>query len=72
MLYIRLGLKENLDVSFYSNSNYSGEQMEQIRLGLKEDLDVSIYAKSEYSWEQMKKIRKRLLKKNKFNWFHFV
>ena len=46
--------------------------MEQIRLGLKEDLDVSIYAKSEYSWEQMKKIRKRLLKKNKFNWFHFV
>lgn len=41
---IRLGLQDNLDVSWYANPIYDDNQMEEIRLGLKDNLDVSKYA----------------------------
>ena len=66
---IKKGIKSNVNVFIYTKKEFNWHQMLEIRLGLEAKVDVSIYAKSEYSWEQMKKIRKRLLKKNKFNWF---
>ena len=57
---IRVGLKENLDVSLYANPEFNWKQMEQIRLDLKDNLDVSKYAKLEYNWQQMKEIREKL------------
>ena len=57
---IRKGLEKGLDVSVYTDSEYSDAKMKQIRLGLEKNLDVSIYAKSEFDWSQMKEIRKKL------------
>ena len=50
-----------LDISVYTNPQFTSEQMEEIRLGLEDGLDVSQYAKSEYSGKQMKEIRLGLL-----------
>ena len=61
MLYLRLGLKDNLDVSIYTKKEFNRDQMDQIRLGLKANLDVSIYAKPEIPWREMETIRERLL-----------
>ena len=53
---IKDGLKENLDVSWYANPDFTRFQMSQIRCGLFSDVDVSWYAKPEYSWKQMEHI----------------
>ena len=60
---ISLGLKDNLNVFIYANSEFNWKQMAQIRLGLKNNLDVSIYAKPEILWGQMEGIRLNLLEK---------
>ena len=57
---IRIGLKENVDVSIYAKKEYNWLQMEQIRKGLEDNLDVSVYAKPEISWQEMERIRKKL------------
>lgn len=54
---ILLGLERNLDVSVYTNPEFSNYQMEVIRLGLEKNLDVSVYAKPEYTHVQMEVIR---------------
>ena len=64
MTQIRIGLQKGLDISFYADSKFAWEQMDEIRLGLEDKLDVSVYAKSEYSWEQMRQIREELLKES--------
>ena len=61
---VRLGLQENLDISWYNKPEYSSLQMNEIRIGLRDNLDVSIYAKPEISDEQMEQIREKLLKKS--------
>ena len=45
MREIYLGLKNNLDVSYYANPIFDKEQMKTIRYGLADKIDVSIYAK---------------------------
>ena len=54
---VKKGLKANLDVSFYANSDFNFLQMREIRLGLEKNLNVSIYAKSDFDFSQMKEIR---------------
>ena len=61
MLYLRLGLKDNLDVSIYAKKELNRDQMDQIRLGLKANLDVFVYAKTEIPWREMETIRERIL-----------
>ena len=61
---IKIGLKENVDVSIYVNEDFNGAQMKQIRLGLKDNLDVSFYAEPDLSDEQMREIRFKLKKEN--------
>ena len=51
------GLEDNLDISVYAKTDFTGSQMTSIRLGLIDNLDVSIYAKSEFDEEQMRNIR---------------
>ena len=54
---IKIGIKENLDLSIYANLKFDWEQMDEIREGLKSNVDVSIYAKTEYNCNQMQQIR---------------
>ena len=63
MLEISLGLKHNLDVSYYLNPNFNWLQMDEIRKGLVDNLDVSLYANINNSWKEMNYIRMDLLKK---------
>ena len=49
MYQIRLGLKDNLDVSLYVDEKYSWQQMSQIRKALNNGLDVSSYLDSNVS-----------------------
>ena len=65
MWQIRLGLKDNLDVSIYAKTIFNSREMFEIRIGLRENLDVSFYAKPELSWKQMLKIKLELLKERK-------
>ena len=60
MFIIRIGLEENLDVSWYAKKEFNADQMREIRLGLIYNVDVSKYAKPEYSCEQMDEIREKL------------
>ena len=64
MLVIKIGLKDNLDVSIYTNPKFVAWQMEEIRLGLEDNLDVSVYAKPEYSSKEMRDIRLELLEES--------
>ena len=41
---IRIGIKANLDVSWYAKKEYNWLQMKQIRKGLEKSLDISWYA----------------------------
>lgn len=41
---IRIGIKANLDVSWYAKKEYNWLQMGQIRKGLEKSLDISWYA----------------------------
>ena len=50
---IRLGLKDNLNVSIYANPKFDDFQMEIIRFGLEANLDVSLYANPKFSVSQM-------------------
>ena len=54
---IKIGIKENLDLSIYANPKFDWEQMDEIREGLKSNIDVLIYAKTEYNCNQMQQIR---------------
>ena len=56
MVEIRLGLRENLDVSIYAKEYFTWKQMNEIRLGLKNNLDISIYVNKYIVWKQMNKI----------------
>ena len=60
MFYLRLGLKDNLDVSIYAKKEFNRDQMREIKEGLKDNLDVFIYAKPEISWREMETVRERL------------
>ena len=60
MFIIRIGLEENLDVSWYTKKEFNTDQMREIRLGLIYNEDVSKYAKPEYSCHQMEEIREKL------------
>ena len=60
------GLEDNLDISVYAKTDFTGSQMTSIRLGLIDNLDVSIYAKTKFNWFEMEGIRKNLLKKVHF------
>ena len=61
---IRIGLKANLDVSWYAKKDFYSFQMKEIRWGLENNLNVSIYAKPEFDYLQMKEIRLGLEKIN--------
>ena len=68
MRQIRLGLKDNLNVSFYTNNKYDFYQMNQIRKGLEANLDVSLYTRPDLSWREMSKIKQEMRKlKNEQN-----
>ena len=45
MKVIRLGLKDNLDVSLYAKPEFDDKKMEQIRYALENNLNVSIFMK---------------------------
>ena len=49
MYQIRLGLKENLDLSIYSKKKLDWQQMKEVRLGLQDNLDASVYAKPNFN-----------------------
>ena len=68
---IRIGLKANLDVSWYAKKDFYSFQMKEIRWGLENNLNVSIYAKPEFDYLQMKEIRLGL-EKNKFKAFLYA
>ena len=53
---IKIGLKDNLDVSIYAKLHYAEIEMNEIRLGLKNNLDISIYVNKYIVWKQMNKI----------------
>ena len=57
---IKIGLKENLDISWYANPDISARAMELIRWGLEDNLDVSLYANRGYSFKHMREIRDKL------------
>ena len=54
---IKIGLKNNVNISIYAKTEFNGEQMKQIRWGLEDNLDVSVYAKSNLTHNQMNVIR---------------
>ena len=58
---IRLGLEDNLDISWYAKKEFSEWKMLQIREGLKLGLDVSLYAKPELNINQMREIKYGLI-----------
>ena len=43
--FIKLGLEQGLNFSWYANPEFGHFQMEQIILGLEKGIDVSLYAK---------------------------
>lgn len=55
--YIYHGLKKGLDVSLFTNREFSNLQAFEIYKGLDEGLDASIYAKKVYTPGQMREIR---------------
>ena len=48
-LIILKGIKNNYNISFYLNPEFTSEQMNQIYLGLENGINVSIYAKTEFN-----------------------
>ena len=46
---IKIGLKDNLDVSIYAKLDYAEIEMNEIRLGLLSNVDVSLYANPEFT-----------------------
>ena len=60
MKEIRLGLKDDLDVSRYADRKFDCKQMHEIRLGLKDRIDISQCIDPEFDWKKMKEIRRRL------------
>ena len=40
---IKLGLKNNINVSLYAKPEYNADQMKEIRFGLENNVDVSLY-----------------------------
>ena len=56
MRWIRDGLEQGLDVSWYADPKYNGDQMLQILVGLERGLDVSVYADPKYDENQMRMI----------------
>ena len=54
---IKIGLKENVDVSVYAKKEFTWEQMMEVLWGLEENLDVSIYVNEDFNGSQMKQIR---------------
>ena len=58
---IRLGLEDNLDISWYAKKDFSEWKMLQIREGLKLGLDISLYAKPEFNINQMREIKYGLI-----------
>ena len=61
---IKIGLKENVDVSIYAKKEFNWEQMMEILWGLKDNLDVSLYTEPDLSDEQMRENRLKLQKEN--------
>ena len=56
MQEIYFGLKDNLDVSKYSNPQFTKEQMSFIREALKQNEDVTSFANPNFTYEEMKRI----------------
>ena len=54
---IMVGIKKNLDVSWYADLRFDWLQMREIFWGLEDNLDVSIYAKTDFDGHQMTAIR---------------
>lgn len=54
--HIREGLNNNLDVSIYTKSELSDDQMRQLVTGLKQGFDMTKYASGEYSEDQLRQI----------------
>ena len=63
-LEIKLGIKANIDVSWYANPEFGWGKMDEIRLGLEENIDVSQYANPTFTLDKMEKIRRKLLKES--------
>ena len=49
-----------LDVSIYSNPEFTWEQMREIRFGLENNIDVTIYLNPGINYEEMERIRLEL------------
>ena len=49
---IKIGLNEDLDVSWYAKKEFSEGDMYLVRIGLEDDLDVSWYATEKYNTKQ--------------------
>ena len=55
--FIKLGIEQGLNVSWYAKPEFGHFQMEQIILGVEKGIDVSLYAKIEFNAAQMEQIR---------------
>lgn len=54
---IELGLKDDVDVSFYAKEEFLAIQMRQIRIGLLSGVRVSVYSDPTFDWFQMEELR---------------
>ena len=54
---IKLGIENNVDISWYAKTEFKQSQMNEIRLGLYNNVDVSVYAKVYFDNKQMEQIR---------------
>jgi RNA polymerase primary sigma factor len=57
LLFLRRGLIEGLDISFYCDQSFDSRQMEQIYLGLLSEVDVTLFANNKLSYRKMEQIR---------------
>ena len=67
MYLIRIGLEDDLDVSWYATERFDTKQKVEILAGLREGLDISKYTNPKLTDEEMSKIRKKLKKENEEN-----
>ena len=56
MMFIRQGLEDSIDVTYFLDSELDPYQLQMIDVGLRKKLDVSKYANSQLSFDEMKSI----------------
>ncbi|MFI3211632.1 MAG: hypothetical protein R3Y64_11370, partial [Peptostreptococcaceae bacterium] len=67
------GVKDNININLYANTDFNEFQMKEIRFGLKNEINVEIYSDSDIDVKKMRAIRLSLQKKTfkRSNFFKF-